>query len=158
MWVLYFFGVLLLKRGLFQTILITFLGFSFSGISLPLRKFVKLINDSLSYFTIMSFLIWLSSYKSLTKNDGTWYWKYSLNICSFTFFSSFLISFKNCLYNFDEHILHIHFAGCGSGSGACLSVASGFGLCFEVLFWYFLGNSLLLKLHTFSLALRNNLA
>ena len=62
----------LLKSSIFSTILTTFSRFSFPEISLLLKEFLKSINDLLRYSTTMSILFWLSSYKSLTKNEGDW--------------------------------------------------------------------------------------
>ena len=59
----------LLKSRIVSTILTIFSGFSFSGISLWLMKFLRLINYSLMFFTILSFLVWFSWYKFFTKND-----------------------------------------------------------------------------------------
>ena len=94
----------LLRPKNFSTTSTILFGFSFSVISLLLKEFLKLINDSLKCFINMSFFL-LFSHKSFTKNDGALYVKYSLNICSLIFFSSFLISFKNSLFSFNEDVL-----------------------------------------------------
>ena len=58
----------------------------------------------------MSLLFWLFLYKSFTENDGDLSLKYSLIICSFIFFYSFLISFKVSSGNFNGDILRLVFA------------------------------------------------
>ena len=117
----------LLKSKVFSTILIILFEFLFSGIFLLLPEFLKLINDPLMFFTILLFLIWLSSYKCFAKNDGNWKLKYFLNISLFIFFSSFLISFKKFSHPLNGDIFHLVLGvpnnfdlGGGLGLGACL--------------------------------------
>ena len=84
----------------------------------------------MKYFTVLTFLVWFSSYKSFTKNNGAWYRKYSLNICSFIFFSLFLVQFKNFSRNFDEDMLLPDFAFLvlGAGLGVGLGAGSDVGI------------------------------
>ena len=54
--------------------------------------FLNSFNESLIYFAISSFTFWLLLYNSFAKNNGVWLKKHCLNISSFIFFPSFLIS------------------------------------------------------------------
>ena len=132
----------ILSLGFFQQYRLLFLGFSN-------QLFLKSINDLLRFFTIISFLFWLLSYKSFTKNDGDLQPNYSLNICSFSFFSSFLTLFKNSSRNFNEDILRLifaflYFVGSVATSGSV--AGSGISSRDGIFSTFFIGNNLLLKL------------
>ena len=95
----------------------------------------------------MLFLFSLSSHKSFDKNDGDWQLKYSVNICSFIPFSSFLTSFINSPCNFNGDILRLVFTFAafvvsGIGSGARWNSDSNVGIFSK----FFILNNLLLKL------------
>ena len=104
--------------------------------------------------------MWLSSYNFFVKNDGEWYLKNYWNICSFIFFSSFLISFENSSRNFNGNILRLFFAFVaflGSVATSGFVAGSGVGWRVGTLSKYFVWNNMLLKLsRIFSLALNNN--
>ena len=78
--------------------------------------------------------------------------KWSLNICSFIFFSSFLILFKSPSGNFNENILRLVFAfvafaaTSGSVTDSFAPFGSVAGSFNGILFKFFIGNNLVLKL------------
>ena len=91
-----------ISQGFFQPYSLSF-GFSFSGLSLLVIEFPKVIYDLLIFFTILSF-------------------KEILNILSFIVFSSFLISFKFFSQNFIASILHLGFAFLADSDVEILSI------------------------------------
>ena len=81
-----------------------------------------------------------------------------MNISSFIFFSSFLISFEKFSCHFNGDILNLIFdfaSGSVANSGSV--AGSGVGSCVENFSKLFIGNNLLLKLlRTFSIAVIND--
>ena len=92
-----------ISQGFFQPYSLSF-GFSFSGLSLLVIEFPKVIYDLLIFFC-----------KKLSFKEIS-------NIWSFIFFSSFLISFKNFPRNFIANILHLGFAFLAGSDVEILSI------------------------------------
>ena len=132
----------LLKSRFLSTIPTIILGFLFSGIPCLIMTFLKSFNPLLIIFTNFSFLVCLALIKSFTRNNRYRYLKY-LTLDTL----SAIISFINSCCNFNQDFL------CFFGSGA----SSGVGSRVKILFRFFIGNNMLLKLlRTFSLALKSN--
>ena len=113
-------------------------GFSFSGISFLIIAFLKSVNPSLILFSIFSSFSHLSQLNIIPKY-----------LVIYIFLPA-ISSFINSYCNFDLDFL------CLVDSGASSCVGSDCSRV-EVLYKFFIGNNLLLKIfRTFSLALKNN--
>ena len=101
----------------------------------------KSTNPSLKLYTKCSFLACVALTESFAKNDGFWYLKYWKYVYS---------SFINSCWNFDVNFLCLFSSVASSGVGSCV------GSRVIILYKFFFGDNLLLKLlRAFSLALNN---